>query len=142
MKGLIQEVENGQSCGYTSGNPELIEDIMKKLALAALLCFSGMLWAGVDPSPAEYKVNIHVSASRMTFLDSRSGGQQELNVVIDGKKYELKSSGAPNVLFALGDYKAKLVHDSHQNAYDSDQVYEFLLPGNKTRKFRVIGQTE
>jgi hypothetical protein len=119
-----------------------MEDIMKKLALVGLLCFSAMLWAGANPNPDEYNINVHVSSSRMTFIDNRIVGQQELKVVIDGKKYELKGSGGLNVLFALGDYKAKLVQDSHRTAYDSDQVYEFLLPDKKTRKFRVVGQTE
>jgi hypothetical protein len=43
---------------------------------------------------------------------------------------------------ALGDYKAKLVKDEHESAYDSYQVYEFLLPDKKTRKFVVVGQSE
>ncbi len=115
---------------------------MKKLALVGLFCFATMLWAGVNPNPDDYNINIHVSSSRMTFLDNRIVGQQELNVVIGGKKYELRGSGTVNALFALGDYKAKLVQDSHRTAYDSDQVYEFLLPDKKTRKFRVISQTE
>jgi len=44
---------------------------------------------------------------------------QVLNVVINGKKYELMSSSVKNVLLALGDYKAKLVQDEHKTAYDS-----------------------
>ena len=67
---------------------------------------------------------------------------QVLNVVINGKKYELMSSSVKNVLLALGDYKAKLVQDEHKTAYDSLQVYEFLFPDRRVRKFEVVGQME
>ena len=45
-------------------------------------------------------------------------------------------------LLVLGDYKAKLVKDEHRTTYDSYQVYEFLFPDGKTRKFQVVGQIE
>jgi hypothetical protein len=38
---------------------------------------------------------------------------QSLGVIIDGKRYELESLGAPNALLMLGDYKARLVKDQH-----------------------------
>jgi hypothetical protein len=44
-------------------------------------------------------------------------------------------------VIALGDYKARLVTDEH-NAYEFTQVYEFLLPDGKTRKFGVVGTSE
>jgi hypothetical protein len=66
---------------------------------------------------------------------------QQLDVVIGGKRYELFASNI-NALLALCDYKAKLVRDEHPNAYDSFQVYEFLFPDKKTRKFTVVGVTE
>jgi len=114
---------------------------MKKIALAVLLSVSAFAWAGSSPNPAEYSVNVHVSRSRMV-NDGRSIAYvQKLNVVIDGKKYELESGG-PNTLLAVGDYKAKLVRDEHHGTYDSFQVYEFLFPDQKTRKFTVVGQTE
>ena len=43
---------------------------------------------------------------------------------------------------APGDYKAKLVKDEHLTAYESTQIYEFLFPDKKTRKFIVVGETE
>jgi len=43
---------------------------------------------------------------------------------------------------ALGDYKAKLVRDEHKTSYESAQVYEFLFPDKKTRRFEVVGQSE
>jgi hypothetical protein len=63
-----------------------------------------------------------------------------LNVVIDGKKYELQSELAIGRLLALGDYKAKLV-TNRKSAYEALRVYEFLLP-DKTRRYEVVGQTE
>jgi hypothetical protein len=65
-----------------------------------------------------------------------------LGVVIDGKNYNLQSEIALYFLLALGDYKAKLVKDEHKTTYDSLQIYEFLFPDNKTRRFVVIGQSE
>ena len=109
---------------------------MKKITLAVLLLLSAHTWAGGNPNPAEYTVNIHVKSS------SIAGGQQDLSVVIDGKKYDLESETVPRALLALGDYKAKLVKDEHKTTYDSVRVYEFLFPDNKMRKFTVVGQTE
>ena len=108
-----------------------------KITLTILLLFCAFAWAGATPNPADYAVNIHVSRSRIT-----DHGQQKLNVVIDGKNYQLESYGAFNSLLALGDYKAKLVKDEHKGTYDSLQIYEFLLPDQKTSRFVVIGQTE
>lgn len=114
---------------------------MKKIALAVLL-LSAFAWAVSNPNPDEYTVNVHVTTSRTLIEGSSLARQQKLNVVIDGKKYELESDISPNWLLALGDYKAKLVKDEHRGKYDSIQIYEFLFPDNKTRQFRVVGQSE
>ena len=113
---------------------------MKRIVLCNLLLLSALAWAGTNPNPADYTTRVHVRASRM----APDGGArwQELDVVIDGKSYELVSDDVPNTLLALGDYKAKLVKDEHRAAYESYQVYEFLFPDQKTRKFIVIGKTE
>jgi hypothetical protein len=92
--------------------------------------------ANTNPNPAGYTINVHVSSSEI------ERGFQVLNVVIDGKKYELQSELALGRLLNLGDYNAKLVKDEHKTTYDSVQVYEFLFPDNKTRQFDLIGQTE
>ncbi len=115
---------------------------MKKFVLVVLLLCSALAWAGADHNPSDYTVNVHVSASRMVM----EGGtippfSQRLDVTIDGKRYELSSPGV-NTLLALGDYKARLARNEHMTAYDSVQVYEFLFPDNKTRKFEVVGVTE
>ena len=114
------------------------EETMKKLAFLVLL-FSAFACAA-DPNPAEYTINVHVSSSRMV-MNASPAFSQELDVIIDGKRYELMAFN-PNALLALGDYKAKLVKDEHPSAYDSLQIYEFLFPDKKIRKFTVVGVTE
>lgn|ERR1035438_274809 len=114
---------------------------MKIVSLFALLfVFSVFAWAGSNPNPAEYIVTVHVSKSRM--VPEAGARFQRLDVIIDGKKYELESETAINVLLSLGDYKAKIVRDDHKVPYDSNKIYEFLFPDQKTRKFSVVGQTE
>ena len=114
---------------------------MKNLALVVVLMLSAVAWAGSEPSPAEYTVSVHVSSSLMVLEGESIAFSQRLTVTIDGKKYELRSARV-NALLALGDYKAKLVRDEHRTAYDSYQVYEFLFPDHKTRKFEVVGVME
>jgi hypothetical protein len=107
---------------------------MKKITIAILL-LSAFAWAAGGPNPAEYSINVHVSASSLA-----AHGNQLLDVVIDGKKYELRTTLAVGKLLALGDYKAKLV-TNNKSAYESYQIYEFLLP-DRTRQYEVVGQTE
>jgi hypothetical protein len=98
---------------------------------------SALAWSA-DSAPADYTVNVHVTSSRIDI----ERGYQVLQVVIDGKKYELGSELRIGRLLAIGDYKAKLVKDEHKTAYDSVQLYEFLFPDKKTRQFLLVGQTE
>jgi hypothetical protein len=106
---------------------------MKRAALFVLLLLATL--APAAPAPEEYSINVHATSSYL--LPSGQG----LDVVIHSKKYQL--SGIPRGgLLALGDYKAKLIKDDHQTAYEADQEYEFLFPDNKTRKFEVVGQSE
>jgi hypothetical protein len=111
---------------------------MHKLTLPILLLLSIFAHAS-DPKPADYTTTIHVSATRIAIA---ARAVQELDVTIDGRKYELASELSLNQLLTLGDYKAKLVKDDHRSTYDSYQVYEFLFPDGKTRKFDVVGQVE
>jgi hypothetical protein len=117
-----------------------VRNPVKKITLAVLLMLSAFAWAGSNANPADYTVNIHVSRSRM--VKNGAAWWQKLDVVIEGKKYQLESEGAPNALLTIGDYKAKLVKDEHRGPVDSFQAYEFLFPDQKTRKFIVVGQTE
>lgn len=106
---------------------------MKTAALFVLLLLATL--APAAPAPDEYSINVHVTSSYFV------GGVQELDVVINAKKYQLLG-GAKGGLIGLGDYKAKLDKDEHPTAYESAQEYQFLFPDNKTRKFAVIGQSE
>jgi hypothetical protein len=112
---------------------------MTKLTLAILLLLSTAAWAA-DPNPADYNITVHVSKSRMVF--ERDAATQLLNVIIAGKKYELRSVPLVNALLAPGDYKARLIRDEHETTYDSYQIYEFLFPDHKARNFTVVGQSE
>ena len=118
---------------------------MKKIVLCALLV-SSFVWAA--PSPDEYTVNIHVTSSYVVQSPGRFEGDQpwtllKLNVLVDGKKYELTAQATKKGgLLSPGNYKAKLLRDEHQSMYESSQEYEFLFPDKKTRRFFVTGQTE
>jgi hypothetical protein len=116
---------------------------MKKIALVILLFLSAFAWAKENPNPADYTINVHVSASKALEVNGSGGGYlQKLTVGIDGKNYELEGSAGGPFLLALGDYKAKIVTDEHKGTYDLLRVYEFLFPDQKTRKFTMVGQTE
>ena len=107
---------------------------MKKIVLAVLLAGT-LAWAGNDPNPADYTVNVHVTSS------SIDTGSLRLNTVIDGKNYELQGFAGGSLL-ALGDYKAKLVEEKHKTSYEFVMVYELLFPDKKVAKFTVLAQWE
>ena len=109
---------------------------MKRIAIT-LLIVSTFAWAKDAPNPADYTISVHVSKS---YFGER--GSQMVKAVIDGKKYELVARPDYPMLLALGDYKAKLVKDQHRGTYSYQQEYEFLFPDQKTKKFRVVGQSE
>ncbi len=110
---------------------------MKGTAVLALVLLATS--AICAQKPDANLINIHVRSSY--FLYANGVVSQMLDVNIGGKKYQLVGiqTGA---LLDLGDYKAKLIKDEHRTTYESDQVYEFLFPDKKTRKFSVVGQTE
>lgn len=112
---------------------------MKRIALALLLICSAWAWAGTEPNPADYTVNVHVGSSRWNGHDPL-----RLKVAINGKKYELQAADFESPLLAPGDYKARTVavkvKDAHP--YDVYGSYEFLFPDMKTRRFNLIGIME
>jgi hypothetical protein len=112
---------------------------MQKLTLATLLLLATVSWA-TDPKPVDYTITVHVSATHIAFFSGHL--VQDLDVIIGGKKYELISELTVGQLLALGDYKARLVKDEHRTIYDSYQLYEFLFPDGKTRKYDVVGEIE
>ena len=109
---------------------------MKQLALLTLLLLTACTKAAAAPNPDDYPITIHVTSSQI--VDQI----QDLDVVIDGKQYELSAAQVRHGLLALGDYKARLIKDEHKFAYESVQIYEILFPDNKTRTFAVIGRSE
>ena len=121
---------------------------MKKIVLLVLLLLSTFCWAQLNQD--QYSINVHVSSSRWFNAPEGTGSRalQRLSVTIGGKKYELEyfsrlsTVGSGVAVLVPGDYKAKLVKDEHMTAYESTQVYEFLFPDKKTRKFIVVGETE
>jgi hypothetical protein len=114
---------------------------MSKVApLVLLLC----AFCGAQ-SNTEYPVTVHVTSSQWTAMPSGIGPApvQRLNVIIDGKKYELAAEVKGRfAVLSLGDYKARLIEDVHKNTYESTQTYEFQFSDKKTRKFMVFGQSE
>jgi hypothetical protein len=109
---------------------------MIRATLFVLLLLAAL--APAAPAPDVYSTDVHVISSYFPPFPAN----QQLNVIIDGKKYELNGPPDGDFLLALGDYKAKLVKDEHKTSYESAQVYEFLFPDKKTRKFEVVGQSE
>jgi hypothetical protein len=109
---------------------------MKYLALLTLLLLTAGTTVPAASNPNDYPITIHVTSSQL--VDQI----QDLDVVIDGKQYELSAPQVRHGLLALGDYQARLTKDQHKVAYESEQIYEILFSDNKTRTFAVLGQSE
>lgn len=124
---------------------------MKKAFFPILLMVPVLAWP--KPKPADYALTVQVQSSRLVLeCDKGLGGlacgrSLYLNVVIDGKKYELDAGGY-DYLLRVGDYKAKLLPDDSSAsdnppaAYEYRRNYEFLFPDGKTRKFSVVGESQ
>jgi hypothetical protein len=105
-------------------------------------------------NPVDYAVAVHVQSSHLIYtlsylLDQSNWDQcQQLDVVIDGKKYVWISKDYPDFALMIGGCKAKLLPDDfHEGenppkSYEYHQNYEFLFPDGKTRKYVVVGATE
>lgn len=116
---------------------------MKHSLMVLVLLFSGSLSATPPPKAAEYNIKVHVSASRSVRHSDSAFRYQYLDVIIDGKKYELESILAVGDLLMLGNYKARLITDQQgRGDYDSRRVYEFQFSDKKTREYSVVGQSE
>jgi hypothetical protein len=103
-----------------------------------VLC-SALAWAGAEPNPADYTINVHVSSARVN-----GRGLIRLKVVLDGKKYELEGLDAESSLLMPGDYKARAIPSKVKDVhpYDVYGAYEFLFPDKKTRRYGLVGITE
>ena len=116
---------------------------MRNWFLVFVFLFSGAVWAAPPAKQAEYNVTVHVSASRSVKYSESAPRYQQLDVTINGRKYQLESVLGVREVLILGDYKARLVTDGHgKGDYDSRQVYEFQFPDNWKREYTVVGQME
>jgi hypothetical protein len=102
---------------------------------------------GAAPNPAEYPIAVHVQASRLlSECDSAlnhvvCGKKLHVNVVIEGKKYEL-DGGIDDRVLHVGDYHAKVTQDYGDAGSEFRREYELLFPDGTKRKFSVVGETE
>ncbi len=64
---------------------------MRTFPAIALFLTSSFAWAAAKPNPAEYTVSVKVVSSHSESLNSTTG-YQALDVVIGGRKYELKAT--------------------------------------------------
>jgi hypothetical protein len=130
---------------------------MKNLSLALLLLASMPAWAEKPPNPADFNTVVHVQASHLIsfctenwgFLNSGGAGKasrcsikQQLNVVINGKKFELNSKDEIVAVLHTGDYKAKETLGAASPAVEYNASYDFLFPDGTTRKYLVVGESE
>ena len=107
------------------------------------LFLSSWMLGAPTPKQPEYNINVHVTESRIVKHSESSARYQYLDVTINGKRYELESVLGVGTLLELGDYKARLSTDDHENGgYDLRQVYEFQFPDRRTREFLVVGHLE
>ncbi len=130
---------------------------MKKILVALLFLAPASMWAEKAPNPADFTTTVHVQASRLVnictqnygFLNSggpgiatRCGFKQQLNVVINGKKFELISKDDTALVFRSGEYKAKEFLGAAPPAVEYSAAYEFLFPDGTVRRYLVAGESE
>lgn len=123
---------------------------MKRLVILVLaFCSSTWTTGWAAGKPTVYNITVHVTGTHWVTTPSSEDalfakGFLELDVVINGKKYELAEmlhEGAP-VLLTLGDYQAALVKDSHKPNNEYTQMYQLQLPDGSQEDFEVVGASE
>lgn len=126
-----------------------------KFLIAILLLTPVLAHAKWKPNPADYPVTIHVRSSSIVIgpnchavFSNYCGPKQQLDVIIDGKKFMLASSSDSDTALMLGDYHAKLLDEDAPNkdnppkSYEYHQKYEFLFPDGDRRKYVIVGASE
>ena len=90
---------------------------------------------------------MHISAS--AYASAANPLFEIVTTTINGKHYQLQGPTSSSKIFTHGngllnpgDYHCKLSTDEHKTSYESQQVFEILLPDGTTRKFAVIAQSE
>jgi hypothetical protein len=125
---------------------------MKHILLACVLAVSLPSMAAEKPNPADYTINVHVKSSELEYSNPTTM-EQTLEVEIAGKHYRLAGTAISAAVHGIGllhygllptgDYKAKLVpHKDFKPDYLNFDVYELLLPDDRTLDCRVIGLYE
>ncbi|MGA3370672.1 MAG: hypothetical protein ABSC48_02810 [Terracidiphilus sp.] len=114
---------------------------MKKVLFSMLLMLPALAWAEKKPAanPADYTVAVHVQSSQV--IDRFQMATQLLDVIIDGKKYELEAWHSFDVL-PVGDYKAKKSQEKIFPNHDYSRRYELLFADGTTRSYAVVGESE
>jgi hypothetical protein len=122
---------------------------MKRLLFAILLTASTLAWAEKAPNPADYTTVVHVQSSHLVDVCRGSSNlvrcgktQQRLNVVINGKKYELNSKDDSDFVLRTGDYKAKGWEIVPPELSEYHMELDILFPDGTTRKYVVVGESE
>jgi len=120
-----------------------------KRTLAVLALAIPALGFAAAPNPQEYSIQVHVAKSWIA-VECGGGGCSpavRLEVLMEGKKYELEDQKSRSAVLKPGDYSARLLKNprainiSHA-AYDDVKVFEFLFPDGQTRKYDLVGEEE
>jgi hypothetical protein len=116
-----------------------------------LLSSVSMFAQEAKPKLDEYTIDVHVRSSRLAGAcggvmlgTSSCSANQQLNVEINGKTYDLTSQdlGAHVALLRTGNYKARMLKDDTKRGYEYNRTYELLFSDGGTRKYRVTGEQE
>ena len=142
--------------GYSSGRNAERGLVMRKLWLVVCLAFCATAVHAQDQQPsaapaAGAVVNVHVTASHVEpCWAAPCSDALYLDVVINGKKYELRGSAngdrklkiSNDSVLMPGNYQAKLKKDVENGSGMFFQVYELQLPGGDTWEGTVSGVSE
>jgi len=103
---------------------------------------------GAKQKESEFNVSVHVQSSHLVnrcdsaLGHSFCGSRQQLEVVIDGKKYQLTGTENSDSLLRIDDYKARVASDDVLNSQEYKRVYEILLPPSTMQRYSVTGESE
>jgi hypothetical protein len=120
---------------------------LPSLSIALLLALAAPLHAE-KPDPQTFTTAVHVDSCRLIAQClSISGGTgtcgyaQHIAATIGGKKYELERLVDTNML-RPGDFKARLLTDTHPRPEEYTQIYQFLFSDGKTGDFLVVAEPQ
>jgi len=106
-----------------------------------LLLMSTAVYAQQSSDPA-YPLKVHVIASRMVAFSENANFHPQIDVTIEGKKYQLLSEATNFRLLHLGDYQARIKKEYAENSYEYLRVYEIKFLDGKTRTFYLTEEPE